>query len=220
MQFSREFKGIFLASISATFWGVSGAVAQTLFDTTDINSIWLTGIRMLGAGIALLLVSLVTHVDLWSIWRQPRDLLQIGAYTLLGLMPVQFTYFLAVRSEQCGYRYYFTIYGSRVHRIMDVSGPSTITNTSRRAGNCLCLARLIPTGDPWQSEYLSDLRLGINLGIIIWGFVCNQHITPNQVAHQVRSNDRQHMVDVARRNLIQYGSAILVDPYSTDPLKY
>nr|WP_253955999.1 EamA family transporter [Lactiplantibacillus pentosus] len=75
MQFSREFKGIFLASISATFWGVSGAVAQTLFDTTDINSIWLTGIRMLGAGIALFLVSLVTHVDLWSIWRQPRDLL-------------------------------------------------------------------------------------------------------------------------------------------------
>ncbi|MCJ8182424.1 DMT family transporter [Lactiplantibacillus pentosus] len=99
MQFSREFKGIFLASISATFWGVSGAVAQTLFDTTDINSIWLTGIRMLGAGIALFLVSLVTHVDLWSIWRQPRDLLQIAAYTLLGLMPVQFTYFLAVEAS-------------------------------------------------------------------------------------------------------------------------
>ena len=87
VQVSREFKGIFLASISATFWGISGAVAQTLFDTTDINSIWLTGIRMLGAGIALLLVSLLTHVDLWSIWRQPRDLLQIVAYTLLGLMP-------------------------------------------------------------------------------------------------------------------------------------
>lgn len=67
MQVSREFKGIFLASISATFWGISGAVAQTLFDTTDINSIWLTGIRMLGAGIALLLVSLLTHVDLWLI---------------------------------------------------------------------------------------------------------------------------------------------------------
>lgn len=48
---------------------------------------------MLGAGIALLLVSLLTHVDLWSIWRQSRDLLQIVAYTLLGLMPVQFTYF-------------------------------------------------------------------------------------------------------------------------------
>nr|WP_256041556.1 EamA family transporter [Lactiplantibacillus plantarum] len=84
MQVSREFKGIFLASISATFWGISGAVAQTLFDTTDINSIWLTGIRMLGAGIALLLVSLLTHVDLWSIWRQPRDLLQIdrGLHTI------------------------------------------------------------------------------------------------------------------------------------------
>lgn len=99
MQASREFKGIFLASISATFWGISGAIAQTLFDTTDINSIWLTGIRMLGAGIGLLLISLLTHVDLWSIWRHPRDLWQIVGYTLLGLMPVQFTYFLAVEAS-------------------------------------------------------------------------------------------------------------------------
>lgn len=83
MQVSREFKGIFLASISATFWGISGAVAQTLFDTTDINSIWLTGIRMLGAGIALLLVSLLTHVDLWSIWRQPpRSPTDRGLHTI------------------------------------------------------------------------------------------------------------------------------------------
>lgn len=99
MRISREFKGIFLASISATFWGVSGAVAQTLFDTTDINSIWLTGIRMLGAGIGLLGISLLTRVDLWSIWRHPTDLLQIAGYTLLGLMPVQFTYFLAVEAS-------------------------------------------------------------------------------------------------------------------------
>ncbi|WP_318765478.1 DMT family transporter [Lactiplantibacillus carotarum] len=99
MQLSREFKGIFLASISATFWGVSGAIAQTLFDTTDINSIWLTGIRMLGAGLGLLVISLLTHVDLWSIWHHPGDLWQIAGYTLLGLMPVQFTYFLAVEAS-------------------------------------------------------------------------------------------------------------------------
>ncbi|MFC6295044.1 DMT family transporter [Lactiplantibacillus daoliensis] len=99
METTREVKGILLASVSATFWGVSGAIAQTLFDTTDINSIWLTGIRMLGAGIGLLLISLVTKVDLWSIWRHPGDLLQIASYTLLGLMPVQFTYFLAVEAS-------------------------------------------------------------------------------------------------------------------------
>lgn len=99
METTREVKGIVLASVSATFWGVSGAIAQTLFDTTDINSIWLTGIRMLGAGIGLLLISLVTKVDLWSIWRHPSDLLQIAGYTLLGLMPVQFTYFLAVEAS-------------------------------------------------------------------------------------------------------------------------
>ncbi|AVK61036.1 EamA family transporter [Lactobacillus sp. CBA3605] len=99
MQTNHELKGLFLASISATFWGVSGAIAQTLFDTTNINSLWLTGIRMLGAGIGLLLISLITKVDLWSIWRHPQDLLQITAYTLLGLMPVQFTYFLAVEAS-------------------------------------------------------------------------------------------------------------------------
>ncbi|BDZ31717.1 DMT family transporter [Lactiplantibacillus sp. WILCCON 0030] len=99
MQTTHEVKGIVLASVSATFWGVSGAIAQTLFDTTDINSIWLTGIRMLGAGIGLLLISLITRVDLWTIWRHPGDLLQVAGYTLLGLMPVQFTYFLAVEAS-------------------------------------------------------------------------------------------------------------------------
>jgi len=99
METTHEIKGILLASVSATFWGVSGAIAQTLFDTTDINSIWLTGIRMLGAGICLLLISLVTKVDLWSIWHHPSDLLQVAGYTLLGLMPVQFTYFLAVEAS-------------------------------------------------------------------------------------------------------------------------
>ncbi|AVK63632.1 EamA family transporter [Lactobacillus sp. CBA3606] len=99
MQTNHELKGLFLASISATFWGVSGAIAQTLFDTTNINSLWLTGIRMLGAGIGLLIISLITKVDLWSIWHQPQDLLQVAAYTLLGLMPVQFTYFLAVEAS-------------------------------------------------------------------------------------------------------------------------
>ncbi|MFC6200964.1 DMT family transporter [Lactiplantibacillus nangangensis] len=99
METTHEIKGILLASVSATFWGVSGAIAQTLFDTTDINSIWLTGIRMLGAGICLLLISLVTKIDLWSIWHHPSDLLQVAGYTLLGLMPVQFTYFLAVEAS-------------------------------------------------------------------------------------------------------------------------
>ncbi|VDG18812.1 DMT family transporter [Lactiplantibacillus mudanjiangensis] len=98
-SFNRELRGIILASVSATFWGVSGAIAQALFDTTNINSIWLTGVRMLGAGIGFLIYSLIMHVDLWSIWRHPGDLWQIAAYTLLGLMPVQFTYFLAVEAS-------------------------------------------------------------------------------------------------------------------------
>lgn len=99
MQANHELKGICLASLSAAFWGISGAIAQTLFDTTDINSIWLTGVRMLFAGIGLFIISLVTKVDLWTIWRDPRALLEVVAYTLLGLMPVQFTYFLAVEAS-------------------------------------------------------------------------------------------------------------------------
>lgn len=96
---NRQLKGILLASVSATFWGVAGAIAQTLFDTTDITSVWLTGIRMGGAGIGLFIISLVTHVDLWTIWRHPRDCFQVVAYALFGLMPVQFTYFLAVEAS-------------------------------------------------------------------------------------------------------------------------
>ncbi|MFB9770440.1 DMT family transporter [Lactiplantibacillus modestisalitolerans] len=166
MHVSRQFKGILLASISAAFWGISGAIAQALFDTTTINSVWLTGVRMLGAGIGLLLFSLLTHVDLWSLWRHPGDCLQLAGYTLLGLMPVQFTYFLAVEASNAA-----------TATVLQFMGPVFIALwlvvahrqfPTRAEGLAIVLALigsflLVTHGDPTS--------LVISVGALVWGLL-------------------------------------------------
>ncbi|MCG0677736.1 multidrug transporter [Lactiplantibacillus plantarum] len=183
MQVSREFKGIFLASISATFWGISGAVAQTLFDTTDINSIWLTGIRMLGAGIALLLVSLLTHVDLWSIWRQPRDLLQIVAYTLLGLMPVQFTYFLAVEASNAATGTILQFMGPVFIALWMLVAHRQLPTRAEGLAIICGTTGLILARDSRQPSDPSHLRLGVDLGTLIGGLVRYEYLATNQTTY-------------------------------------
>lgn len=60
---SQKMKGVLLASGGASLWGGSGAAAQYLFSETDINTNWLAAMRLLIAGLLLLM---------WSVYRTPH----------------------------------------------------------------------------------------------------------------------------------------------------
>ena len=47
---SEKKKGFSLAIIGCVFWGLSGNVAQDLFEQAYIGPMWLVGVRLLGAG--------------------------------------------------------------------------------------------------------------------------------------------------------------------------
>lgn len=92
-------KGALLALLSATFWGLSGTVAQALFRESGITPEWFVVVRLLSSGALLLLFSLILKKrsgDLWSIWRNPRDRVSLMLFGLIGMLGVQYTYLVAI----------------------------------------------------------------------------------------------------------------------------
>jgi drug/metabolite transporter (DMT)-like permease len=94
---SKTIKGVSLAIGAAILWGVSGTVGQFLFEHRHINVEWLITTRMLLSGALLLSFSgLVEKTDLLSIWKQKKDAVQLGIFSLAGMLAVQYTYFAAI----------------------------------------------------------------------------------------------------------------------------
>jgi Predicted permease, DMT superfamily len=89
--------GIVLVLSGAILWGVSGNVAQYLFHQFGVDPGWMTSVRMLSAGILLLLVSMAGKkpgvVRIWADKPSRGGLLIFGIFGMIG---AQYTYFEAV----------------------------------------------------------------------------------------------------------------------------
>jgi len=90
-------KGIILVLIAATFWGVSGTVAQYLFHQQGFSTNWLVVNRLLFSGIGLLFFShTVGKQNIWSIWKNKQDIFRLVIFGVVGMFGVQYTYFAAI----------------------------------------------------------------------------------------------------------------------------
>ncbi|MGH1517274.1 DMT family transporter [Chryseobacterium sp. JK1] len=91
-------KGFCLAVLAALFWGVSGTLAQFLFQQRGINMEWIITIRLLISGICLLLYARWgDQVELFEIWKNTKDSIQLIVFSLIGMLAVQYTYFAAIK---------------------------------------------------------------------------------------------------------------------------
>ncbi|WP_235846864.1 EamA family transporter [Neobacillus soli] len=96
MSFQRT-KGIILVLIAATFWGVSGTVAQYLFHQQGFSTNWLVVTRLIFSGIGLLLFShTIGKQNIWSIWKNKQDVVRLIIFGIVGMFGVQYTYFAAI----------------------------------------------------------------------------------------------------------------------------
>lgn len=94
----HHLRGVLLASIACILWGISGVAASTLFKLNPhVTALWLTQVRMITAGIILLVLGQLIGVKPFEIWRQKATGLRVISYGLLGLVPVQLCYFEAVK---------------------------------------------------------------------------------------------------------------------------
>lgn len=44
---NQRYKGLTLAIVGACFWGASGTAVEFLFSSTNVNTAWLVGLRLL-----------------------------------------------------------------------------------------------------------------------------------------------------------------------------
>lgn len=93
-------KGLFCAILGPVFWGVSGNVAQWLFKNPAIRPDWLVAVRLMGAGVLLMLWNLLRQRDeLVKVRRTPHALRGLFFFSVGGVVVSQFTYFYAVKTS-------------------------------------------------------------------------------------------------------------------------
>lgn len=91
-------KGFVMVLTGAVCWGLSGTVAQHLFQNEGFDPGWMVTVRLILSG-SLLLIG----VSLWrkdssvrGIWRDRGDRLRLLLFGILGMLAVQYTYFAAI----------------------------------------------------------------------------------------------------------------------------
>lgn len=100
---NRHIRGVICTLSGAVMWGFSGACGQYLFNNYQVNSSWVTAVRMLGAGAALMCMCLVKEREKCiGIWRNRRDAIQLAAFAILGLLFCQYAYLTAIAYSNAG----------------------------------------------------------------------------------------------------------------------
>lgn len=101
--------GTILTLLGGTFWGLSGACGQYLFDFEGANAKWLVSIRLLTAG--LLMVLFYIAKDVWKnhtvknafrVFSNKRDAVSVILYGIGGMMLCQFSYFTCIEYSNAG----------------------------------------------------------------------------------------------------------------------
>ncbi|MEF9951013.1 MAG: EamA family transporter [Clostridium sp.] len=98
MKMNTFTKGMILSIIGAALWGISGTFGQFLFIEKNFTPQWLVTIRLLLAGIIMLIFSYKTNkLGIFKIWTSKPDAIHLLIFSIIGMMPVQYTYFLAIK---------------------------------------------------------------------------------------------------------------------------
>ncbi len=91
-------KGIALVLTAAILWGVSGTVAQFLFQQQHFTPEWLVVTRLLTSGILLLFLAYYQdRQKVWGVWKNKQDRIHIVIFGIVGMLAVQYTFFAAIQ---------------------------------------------------------------------------------------------------------------------------
>ncbi|WP_409479680.1 EamA family transporter [Pseudobdellovibrio sp. HCB154] len=90
--------GYVFALTAALLWGVSGTLAQYLFQHHEVTPEWLVTVRMLMASAVLLIFPLMQNSKaVFAPWKDKKDRVRIIAFGIFGMLTVQYTYFVTIK---------------------------------------------------------------------------------------------------------------------------
>ena len=83
--------------------GASSPIAQFLFESKGVVSEWLVPYRLVMAGILLLLYAvIIKKQNPVEIWKDRNEAIRQIAFSVLGMMGMQYTFFAAVQETNAG----------------------------------------------------------------------------------------------------------------------
>lgn len=97
MKSNSRVTGILLVILGTMLWGISGTVAQFLFQQKGFTAGWLVAVRLLISGLALLIYGYIKKdTNLTKIWYSKKDRIKLILFGILGMLGVQYTFFAAI----------------------------------------------------------------------------------------------------------------------------
>ena len=89
--------GYILAVTAGAFWAFSGLCGQFLFENRALTSDWLVPVRLISAGLIILIVSFIrSGKAVFDVWRKKRDAVDVILFGILGTALCQYGYFTAI----------------------------------------------------------------------------------------------------------------------------
>ena len=95
--------GTILTITGGILWGISGVCGQFLFQNKEVTASWLVPIRLVTAGLLLLLYYVIRDKGkAFDIWKTKRNRTDIIVYGLAGMMLCQYSYFQTIEWSNAG----------------------------------------------------------------------------------------------------------------------
>lgn len=102
---SAQGKGILFSILGGVFWGISGVCGQYLFDVKGLNAKWMVTIRLISAGLLMLLIVYgkpCNRARLKALFGNRDHVLGLLMFSLLGMTLCQLTYFSTIECSNAG----------------------------------------------------------------------------------------------------------------------
>ena len=92
-------KGILMIVIGSMLWGATGPLIEWILVNTKLSASFMLSLRLMVAGVALLLFLKVKGVMITQIWRQPYWSKQVIMFSIFGMLGVQFAFVAAIEES-------------------------------------------------------------------------------------------------------------------------
>lgn len=100
---AQKYKGMIFAIIGGIFWGLAGVFGQYLFVNHGLNAKWLVSVRLLLAGVMLLIpVMIKEKKQVFAIWKDKKNIPTIFLFAIFGMGLCQLAYYTAVQFSNAG----------------------------------------------------------------------------------------------------------------------
>jgi len=88
----NRLKGIGMIVLGSMFWGATGPLMEWLLDETGMTAMFMLSVRLVIAGLLLLLFLQFSGTNIWALWKERSSAVQILLFSLIGMLGLQLSF--------------------------------------------------------------------------------------------------------------------------------